>query len=413
MAAIPVEKPERYQQPAGWLYTLLTLLAGFLLYVFFGLRVRRDPAVRHLRGPLIVLGNHPSYIDPLIMAVALYPRRIHFLTTRNFFRIGLARAILLRVAAIPKVQFRTDTRALKRMLLTIRSGGILGIYPEGQRSLTGDLLPVDEAIAKLIRKAACPVVTVVEQGAYLTWPRWSQSGLRPGRIDAGVRLLFSADELKQLDLAETQARIISQLNYREYDQQRRRPRVHFSLAPARGLHQICHQCPACGRDLAMVSSRFHLTCRVCGNRGRIDRFGLLRPAGPGPGQIPADPALWHRWQLDTMRQRLSGGDYRFVFRCSLELLDDDGRVSPAGSGQLELTAAGLVYLGKKPVQTGGIGELALPYMNRTGISADYGRQFEMTVNDQAYRFVFEQGQAVILLADAIQILQEGARQDPV
>jgi 1-acyl-sn-glycerol-3-phosphate acyltransferase len=50
-------------------------LAWLLLNLLFKLRVRVDPAVRQVKGPMILLGNHPSYLDPVIMAASLLPRR--------------------------------------------------------------------------------------------------------------------------------------------------------------------------------------------------------------------------------------------------------------------------------------------------------------------------------------------------
>ena len=165
-----------HRDPDAFLYTLVAGITGLALRLLFRLHISRAPAVRQLRGPVVVIGNHPSYLDPFIMGLVMLPRRINFLTTANFFRSPLLRRLLLAVGAIPKVQFRSDIHAMKQMIATIRAGGLLGIFPEGQRSVDGRTMPYDEAIAKMIQKFDCPVVTVLEHGAYLAWPRWSLSG---------------------------------------------------------------------------------------------------------------------------------------------------------------------------------------------------------------------------------------------
>ncbi len=418
MAERRIRKPNRYRAPAGWLYWPLAVLAAILLRLLFGLRLRRDPAVRKLSGPLIVLGNHASYLDPLIMAAALFPKRIHFVATRHFFRRRLPRAFLERLRAIPKVQFRTDSHALKQMLLVLRSGGALGIYPEGQRSMTGRALPVDEAIAKLIHKANCPVVAVAEQGAYLAWPRWSLSGPHFGRIEAQAKLLFTQEETQKLDIGTLQARVAEALAFQDYIWQNSRLHHYWSRAPAEGLHQICHQCPACGRSLAMTSSGRHIVCRYCGNRGLADRFGLIRPARmsrrdlkrfqpPDPrktGVVWPDPDSWQRWQMEQLSRQIGEGGFKQSFPVRMEVLTDDGNIADRRSGALTLDSGGLFFLPRPENGRTDAPAVRIPIQNKNGIDADYGRQFEIMVDNKICRFVFQEGQAVILMANAIHLL---------
>ena len=410
--------------PSGWLYLSVVMITGLLLRLLFRLHIHRDSALRHLRGPVVVIGNHLSYLDPFIMAAVMLPRRINFLATASFFRFRLIRKALTAVGAIPKVQFRSDLHALKRMIAAHRAGGVLGIYPEGQRTLDGCMMPIDEAIAKLVHKLDCPVVSVIEHGAYLAWPRWSLSGLRPGRIDVTAKLLFSGGEAGKLDVTQVCERIVSALSYQEYDWQRANHHVYLSTAPARGLHLICHKCPACGRSQAMTSSRFHLTCCYCGNRGRVDRFGLIRPeAGHAASQVWPDAAQWHRWQMDEQRRDMRVADYKLSFWVRLDRPAEDGTIVAAGSGLLELTGSGLKFQmdqaqtgendqagnSDETGQTGQTGQLGMtlqfPVLNRTGVNADYGRNCELVYNDQVYRFVFSGSQDVIVLVDAIQAIQ--------
>ncbi|HBP37271.1 MAG TPA: hypothetical protein DD640_00705, partial [Clostridiales bacterium] len=187
-------------RPLAWLFWLLSLLFRLLFTAAFGLRFNKPEEIRRLRGPLVVIGNHPSYFDPFLTAAALFPWRINYVTSHSFFRNPVLRFLLGKLGAIPKIQFRSDLQAMKHMLRVIRSGGILGIYPEGQRSLDGGRQTVDEAIAKLVSKLGCPVVAVHDSGGYLTWPRWSQSRWRRGRIKVEISVLFTPEQLAGLDV---------------------------------------------------------------------------------------------------------------------------------------------------------------------------------------------------------------------
>lgn len=418
--------PVLHRDPDAFLYSLVAVIVGLMLRLFFRLHVRRDPAVRRLRGPVIVVGNHPSYLDPFIMGLVMLPRRINFLTTEYFFRVPWMSKLLLKVGAIPKVQFRSDVHAMKQMIATFRAGGIIGIFPEGQRSVDGRMMPFEEAIAKMVQKFDCPVVAVVEHGAYLAWPRWSLSGPRPGRIDVTASVLFQAGEAGKMTQQQVRERIGDALNYHDYDWVRQKKHRYLSTAPARGLHLILHRCPACGRSQAITSSRFCLICTFCGNRGKVDPYGLIHPlrrlqtgsnTSPegdrhdgAPGQpaprIWPDAAMWHRWQVDEQVREMDDPDFTLTFRARLERPAASGQPVVIGSGQLTVTGRGITFQEDAAPNGQARAALELPFGNRAGVNADYGLDCELVHNDAVYRFVFTDSQAVIRLVDAIQAAQE-------
>jgi len=386
--------------PAAWLYWPLCLLAWLLLHLLFRLRVRVDPAVRQVKDPMILLGNHPSYLDPVIMAASLLPRRISFLTSRDFFRKRLTRVLLRQVGAIPKTQFRTDMQAIKSVLQTLRAGGAVAIYPEGQRSLDGCLQTIDEAIAKLVKKMACPVVLVKEQGAYLAWPRWANGLFRPGRITVSVTLFMTAAHIKNTEVDTLQRQIVTALAYDEYQAQRQNRFRYRTREPASGMDKIIHQCPACRRELAMVSDPRSLTCRFCRNRALVDQTGLFRP--DGQGRVWPDLARWHQWQVEQLHLQMDKPGFKRLYPARLSWPDDPNNRPPC-DGTLVLTGDRLLfYLSGTKADN----PLAEPFQvvkieHKTGISAEFGRYFDLAVNDQVLRFTPEPGQAVVVFADLI------------
>ncbi|MGI6326709.1 MAG: lysophospholipid acyltransferase family protein [Saccharofermentanales bacterium] len=394
-----------YNPPSGWFYTILRGLAWFFCTVLFGVKIHRDPRLRNLRGPLIILGNHPSYLDPLIMAIAFRGRRLHFLAADCFFRKPLLNRILTRLAAIPKIQFHTDMQATRRMIQVLRHGGGLAIYPEGQRSLDGGSRAIDDAIAKMISKMQCPVAVVNIEGAYLTWPRWSKRGFRPGRIDARAFLLYEAADLDKLSVDQIKQGIEEALHFNDYRWQEKRRVVFRSRAPAKGLHNLCHQCPSCRGLLAMRSERTGLTCSRCGYLVAMDAWGFLHEESPDPEKrifSLSDPWRWHQWQLREIREMLADDHFHLEFPATVDLIEQGGHVSPAGRGVLRLTTDQMVFVGQEPVEPAHAPlNIQLPYQTRIGLSFIFGVQFEMAVREQTYRFRPEPGQAVILIIDAI------------
>lgn len=383
---------QAYPRPAAWLYYFIVVIFTIAFKVFFGVRIQRDPALRKIKGPMIILGNHQCYFDPPIAGLAFYYRRLNSLASDNFFRKPVSRWVFRKVASIPKVQFRTDSQAAKDMIRVIHGGGCLLIYPEGQRSLDGAGQYIDEAIAKLVKKMRCPVAVVHQQGGYLTWPRWSKSGARFGRIDVKASLLFSETDLAEFDLAEIQQRIEKALAFNDYDWQAKRRKPFHSRKPALGLHNLCHQCPACSRILAMESGKRDLTCRYCGNQAHMDRFGFLNPVGDA--KIFPDPYRWHQWQKQEMAKMLAQPDFLLEFAARAEIQHRDGTTLPAGTGTIQLSATQITFNSDEL-------NIALSLQNKIGISIKYGRSFEISQADQSYRFKLDQGQAVVLISDAI------------
>src|SRR5690554_4054243 len=187
----------------------LGVAACRLLFRILRVRIKTDPDVLELKGPAIVLGNHASYLDPMISAVGCWPQRVHFLAQNNLFRKWLLRYLLIRVGCIPKIQFRTDTRAVKAMFRVLRRGGFLGVFPEATRSPAGMSQPFEDAIARTAKKYKTAVVVSHIDGAYLTWPRWAARGakLRIGRIDNRNRILYTHEQVEQMTVEEIHAGI--------------------------------------------------------------------------------------------------------------------------------------------------------------------------------------------------------------
>ncbi len=394
--------------PSPFFYRVIQKGTAMLCRLLVHPRIHRDPRIDQVAGPLIVLGNHPSFLDPPLMAMALVKRRINFLTTQVYFRKRLAGWILNKVGAIPKVQFRSDSRAVKAMMRVLNRSGALGIFPEGQRSLDGTPTPFDDAIAKLVRKTKSSVSIVHIEGGYLTWPRWSTNRFRRGRIHVKSELLLTGDEVATLSVDDIQSRIVKALDYHEFDWQRQEKVRFRSAKPAESVHHILHQCPKCLAELAMRSRVNRLFCSNCGNTAVMDRYGFFHPASP-EDRVFEDIRTWHVWQLTQQQKAVSVAGFRAAYAVRLETADEENPYTPFGSGTLTLSEAGFDYEGvheDQPV----IRHFALPA--RGGTNADFGSSIELKDADSSCRFFFEQGQQVIQVADRVAALLDKRTANP-
>jgi 1-acyl-sn-glycerol-3-phosphate acyltransferase len=115
------------------------------------------------KGGLIVASNHASYWDPVVLGCAL-PRQIYFLAKAELFAIPFLGPLITALGAFPVHRSGQDAGAVKRALQLLKEERIVGIFPEGTRSHSGELLPAHMGAAMLALRARVPVLPVALAG---------------------------------------------------------------------------------------------------------------------------------------------------------------------------------------------------------------------------------------------------------
>jgi 1-acyl-sn-glycerol-3-phosphate acyltransferase len=113
------------------------------------------------RGPVILAGNHVGITDGPLLAI-FGPRPVHALTKQEMFK-GFMGPFLLSSGQIPLDRFHADPLAVKRCLKVLRSGGVVGIFPEGSRG-AGEFERFHTGAAYLALVTGAPIVPVVQFG---------------------------------------------------------------------------------------------------------------------------------------------------------------------------------------------------------------------------------------------------------
>ncbi|MGI6065013.1 MAG: lysophospholipid acyltransferase family protein [Bacillota bacterium] len=111
------------------------------------------------KGPVIVVCNHVSYWDPIVLGCALN-RQVYFMAKAELFSIPIFGNILKRLGAFPIKRGHSDHKALRTAIRLLKEGKVLGVFPEGTRSKKGSLLPFRTGITMIAYKAGCPIVPV-------------------------------------------------------------------------------------------------------------------------------------------------------------------------------------------------------------------------------------------------------------
>ena len=119
-------------------------------------------------GPVLVLANHESYLDPIAVGLAVR-RRVKFLARHSLFRPPWFGDYLRSVGCI-EVDQSMAKEGLRKSIQLLQAGEALIIFPEGQRTPTGQMLPFRRGIDLVLRKAPVPIVPVGVAGAYEAYP---------------------------------------------------------------------------------------------------------------------------------------------------------------------------------------------------------------------------------------------------
>ena len=88
-------------------------------------------------GPVIIISNHQSHIDPFLLGAACH-RRIRFMSKLENFKTPIVRSLFTNLGAF-KLDRENPEAGWERARQLIREGEVVGIFPEGTRSPDGEL----------------------------------------------------------------------------------------------------------------------------------------------------------------------------------------------------------------------------------------------------------------------------------
>jgi len=176
----------------GALYAAARLLRG-LARVLFGLRLTGLENFPR-EGTFILSPNHQSFLDMFLLAGAL-PwsafRRMFFVGASEYYATSLRRRVARAVNVIPVDPDANLVRAMQAGAFGLRHGKMLVLFPEGERSVDGEIKTFKKGAAILSMQVGVPVVPVAIRGAFEFWPRargfqWRRCLPGAGRIRIAI-----------------------------------------------------------------------------------------------------------------------------------------------------------------------------------------------------------------------------------
>lgn len=126
------------------------------------------------RGPYLIAPNHASYIDGFAIGAAVpfdLVRHLYFLGFQQFFQNPIS-AVLGKAYRIIKVDADTYLfHALRAAAHVLRQGEVLCVFPEGARSIDGQIKPFKKGVAILAKELNLPLLPTRILGSFDIWPR--------------------------------------------------------------------------------------------------------------------------------------------------------------------------------------------------------------------------------------------------
>ena len=149
---------KRAERPTWDTYWLLEGISLLVLNTLGGLFVIGEENVPPL-GPVLMVSNHVSYLDPVAIGDAS-PRRVVFMAKADLFKIKLLGFLLRGVDSFPIKRGEADRAAFKNTLSMLGEDRVLCIFPEGTRSSTGEIGEAEAGAGVFATRTGCPVVPV-------------------------------------------------------------------------------------------------------------------------------------------------------------------------------------------------------------------------------------------------------------
>ncbi len=170
----------------------------------------RSSGVEHLpeQGGALILSNHQSYLDPVLVGVCT-TRRLTYLARKTLFR-GPLKWLIESLNAIPIDREGMGLSGLKETLRRLKREEAVVIFPEGARTFDGELAPLLPGFVALARRGKVPLIPVGIDGAFQSWPRQRKLP-RPAVVQVEFGAPITPESLRELSdeqvLAEVQQRM--------------------------------------------------------------------------------------------------------------------------------------------------------------------------------------------------------------
>ena len=136
-------------------YRVVRAVLAALFRILYPYRFIRSPQVS---GGAIYCANHIFLFDPAFLAFTEKKRQIHFMAKAELFKNKFTDSVFRACGAFPVARGKGDTHAVRTANDLLEQNKIIGIFPEGTRSKTGELGNGKPGVAMLAYQQQVPII---------------------------------------------------------------------------------------------------------------------------------------------------------------------------------------------------------------------------------------------------------------
>ena len=270
----------------------------FLCMMFRPFLVRRFALTAEpckVEGPCLIVANHVTNFDPMLLAMSFPDRPIRFVASEHIFRHGwISRLLEKLVAPIARRKGAAGADTVRAVLRALKDGELVCLFAEGDATWDGLTHPVFPATGKMARSAGAALMTYRLEGGYLSMPRWS-GRLRRGKMRGRAVGIYPPETLKGMKGPEITEMIDRDLFENAWARQRAEHVPFRAKRRAEGIERGFFLCPRCRRFGTVKGAGDRVTC-PCGLDLLYTEEGFFEPKEPFETL-----AEWDAWQTEALR----------------------------------------------------------------------------------------------------------------
>ncbi len=310
--------------------------------------------------PYLLLGNHTSELDPL-MVICSVPGVVHAMASDHLFKHAIFNGFIRHIAEpIPVVRAQMDLTSIKEALQAKKDGGHVLIFPEANCCYNAKTSHISSATAKLVKQFKLPVAIFGIKGGYLTHPRWSNSWRR-GKITCEVTKIIEVDELAKMSVDEVYEVLCDAMYVNDMEHQREQMVYYHGHDLLDGAERMLYQCPKCGGLATMKSKGSSIGCTECGYTVKMNHYGFFE----GNEVIFDSIDKWDEYQREQAVKMVTEGNYDQTGETPLLISHADKlykskRAAPnriVAEGTFALYSDRLEFVGEKAYERNEAGDL--------------------------------------------------------
>ncbi len=147
-------------------YNFLKLPLGLIFKLYYPFKVVNKEAIKDIEGPVLFCSNHIHLMDQCL-AILTSKRPIHYMAKVEYFNNSKTRWFFRLVGCIPVDRSIHDENAKTKALEVLNKGLALGIFPEGTRNKTKEILqPFKFGAVSLASKSNATIIPIAITGHY-------------------------------------------------------------------------------------------------------------------------------------------------------------------------------------------------------------------------------------------------------